>query len=392
MGGRINLLVAGRSSNELAELQAQLCEMPGLAVGVRCITNGHTDPLYQVDPLPHIAVVCVGDNWEEELKSLGERGPDARPETVVIGPSEDARILRAAMQAGARDYMARPIRPGELECVIERMVRDLRAAATAARGSVITVMGAKGGAGATVLAANLAHMLSHDGSEAVVLIDLDVQSGSVPLYFDAEPDGGLLEALEEVHALDAAALEGRMLRLASGLHVLGCAPGQIALAEDLDADRIIALLEVLRLHYGQVVVDLPRILSQAGAGVLEHSDQVLIVLEQSVSHLREAKRLADLLLREIGIPADHLGLVINRFNKKAAVTRADVEKAFPGVRCWTWGNDYERVMQSVNTGVPLREGAKGAAVTKELRRLAEQVTGVRLAKRRGIFNLFGAAG
>lgn len=393
MGGRINVLVTGRSGDELAGLQTMLAQLPGVALGVRCNTNGHTDPLYQVDPLPHIAVVCVGENWEEELKALGEHAPDARPEIVVIGPNEDARILRAAMQAGARDYMARPLTPGELERVVERMVRELRASAAAARGRVTTVMGAKGGAGATVLAANLAHMLAIDGSESVVLIDLDVQSGAVPLYFDAEPQGGLLEALEEVHALDAAALEGHMLRLGSGLRVMGCAPGQIALAEDLEPDRLVALLEVLRLHYGHVVLDLPRILSQAGAAVLEHSDQVLLVLEQSVSHLRESKRIVDLLTREIGVPVEHLGMVINRFNKKAPVTRADVEKAFPGVRCWTWGNDYERVAQSVNTGVPLREGAKGASVTKELRRLAEQVTGVPLARRRGLFgHLFGAAG
>ena len=48
MKARITVLIAGRNAQELQELEDMLGDQPGLALSKRLITNGHSDPLYNV--------------------------------------------------------------------------------------------------------------------------------------------------------------------------------------------------------------------------------------------------------------------------------------------------------------------------------------------------------
>ena len=61
--------------------------------------------------------------------------------------------------------------------------------------------GARGGAGTTSLLANVGWTLANKEGRRVVLVDLDLQNGSLHLAMDFPANHGLREALENAHRL-----------------------------------------------------------------------------------------------------------------------------------------------------------------------------------------------
>ncbi|MFP5338888.1 MAG: hypothetical protein ACLGIW_10445, partial [Gammaproteobacteria bacterium] len=60
---------------------------------------------------------------------------------------------------------------------------------------------------------------------------------------------------------------------------------------------------------------------------LEQADQVYVVLQQSLSHLKDAVRLVRIMREDLGIRGDRLQLVVNRYDKTAPVSLKDIAEA-----------------------------------------------------------------
>lgn len=159
-------------------------------------------------------------------------------------------------------------------------------------GRVVSVIGGRGGAGASVLAAALAVRAQDEGAR-VLLVDCDPLGGGLDLVLGAEQvdglrwpglalGGGRVAASALHEALPAA--EGS----APALTVLSCdrhgpGPGPEAARAVLDAGR----------RAGDTVVcDLPRHLTEAAGAVLEASDLTVIVVPAEVRATAAASRVA----------------------------------------------------------------------------------------------------
>ncbi|XKH61082.1 AAA family ATPase [Halomonas sediminis] len=370
MRKRLKILLAGRGQEELKALEALLCSQGDIEVSSRLMVNGSVDALQGIDSLPDALVLLVGESqWEAELTALCERPASARPPLMVVGPKGNVELIRLAMRAGARDFFSPPIDDSEIIQFLRELTRDRpvepgRAARTTA------VINAKGGSGASLVAANLAHRLAHDGHNTV-LVDMDVQFGSLPLYFNLVPEHGLVRALESADSLDALALEAYLKRHESGLALLASSPGDHLGLGEVPESKVEQLLQVLGSANEEVVVDLPRWLNGATACVLERADNVLIVMQQSVAHLHDAQRLRDIIVHELMIPASRISVVVNRFDKRSDIGLAAIGDALPGLTLRTLPNDFKRASQSINVGSPLRDLAPKAPLTRQLKALAE---------------------
>jgi len=110
------------------------------------------------------------------------------------------------MQGGARDFLTKPVNIQELTKTVTRMETEKYQVQLAEQGSLTAVINAKGGSGATMMACNIAHMMQVVEGEEVILLDMDMQFGSLAQYFDIKPKNGGIEALKVVDDLDATAL------------------------------------------------------------------------------------------------------------------------------------------------------------------------------------------
>ncbi|MGH9895481.1 MAG: AAA family ATPase, partial [bacterium] len=171
MKDKISVLLVGRSKPGVDSLEGMLQGQPGIELRVRRVDNGYVDPLYGVPSLPDVLVLDLSHLWEDELRALSLRQGAQRAPLIAIGPGGDTRIMRMAMQAGARDFYTHPVPAEELLTAIHRTGQK----ETTVKGSVSAIINAKGGSGASFVACSLAQILVSEMRHRVALVDLDLQ-------------------------------------------------------------------------------------------------------------------------------------------------------------------------------------------------------------------------
>jgi pilus assembly protein CpaE len=226
-------------------------------------------------------------------------------------------------------------------------------------------------------------MLAAQFRQRTLLMDLDLQFGTLPVYLDLKPRESILDALAAHDHLDALALEGHTTRHASGLRLLAGASDQLALPWEIPREQVGRLLELAVGHYDHVVVDLPRQMDPLTAAVLTRADRVCIVLQQELTHLRDATRLAGILGGDLSVPQTHIDLIVNRHDPGHGVRIQDVREAIKPAGVHTVPSDYQTVSESVNLGTPLLDHARGADITQALVELARRLGGVEPVREKG---------
>ncbi len=104
---------------------------------------------------------------------------------------------------------------------------------------------------------------------------------------------------------------------------------------------------------------------------------MVIVVQQSLSHLKDASRLVRILREDLGVQGNRLQVVVNRYNKASPVSLKDIAEALRCVEIQKLPNDYAVVSESQNTGVPLALHSPRAPVTLALRALSEDLVGAK---------------
>jgi pilus assembly protein CpaE len=368
------LLISSRDTRALNRLQEISQRVPGLQVSTRLVSNGHTDPLYGLEELPDFLLLWVSHLWREELAALLQRPAHERPPLLVCGPLDEREGMRMAMQAGARDFLSDAMVEAELLGALQRMLRESHVS-IGAGGKLVAVMNAKGGSGATMFACNLAHQLSATGA-STLLLDLDLQFGSVAHSLDIAPTHSHVEVLQQVEGLDSVALRGFCSHFSPTLHVLGGRSSDLCLPQDVRLEQLEVLLQLARGSYDWVVVDLPRQIDHLTGITLEQADHCYILLQQSLSHLKDASRLLQILRNDLGVQSNRLHVVVNRYNKTAPITLQDIDDALRCPDLQRLPNDFAAVSESQNSGVPLELHAPRAPITMALRTLKQELAGI----------------
>ncbi|PAA28431.1 hypothetical protein CJU73_11605 [Pseudomonas fragi] len=370
----MRLLISGRDASALNHLKVLSQGISNLQVSTRLVSNGHTDPLYALEQMPDFLLLRVSHLWREELAALLLHPLKERPPLLVCGPLDEREGMRMAMQAGARDFLPEPVAAEELQAALERMQLEQHAD-QGGRGKLVAVMNAKGGSGASMLACNLAHQLSVQGGRTL-LLDLDLQFGSLAHSLDVLPTHSHTDVLQQIDTLDSVALRGFCSHFSPSLHVLGGRTDELCLSQEIRLEQLDSLLKLARSTYDWVVVDLPRHIDHLTGITLEQSDRVYVVLQQSLSHLQDANRLVRILRDDLGVQSNRLQVVLNRYDKNSPFKPKDISDA---LRCPTLQklpNDYAVVSESQNTGVPLELHAPRAGITLSLRELGRELIGV----------------
>jgi pilus assembly protein CpaE len=381
---KCRILISSRSRPQAEYIELMLKSEPGVEVQTRVVVNGHFDPLYGVDMPPDILVLDLSQFWEIELREL--LAHPERPQLIVIAPAEDnGRVIRMAMQAGARDYFTHPVERGEILASVQRMAEELGAKAQRQRGKgrLTAVINAKGGSGASFLACNIAHCMASHLHMRVALLDMDLQFGTLPLYLDLTPRDGVVAALANADQIDTVALEGYMLKHPSGLRLLASMSEDLALPWEIPQDRLDRLLGQAVGDFEHVVADLPRQIDPVTSRIMERAEHLLIVTQQGITHLRDAKRMVRVATRDLAIPNDRIHLIVNRHDKNGPIASAEIQAALKPGSLVEIPNDYRRVSEAINLGVPLCDGAKGAAITKAIIEIAERLAQRPKAERKG---------
>jgi secretion/DNA translocation related CpaE-like protein len=223
---------------------------------------------YSVAPLVLLGVDVLDDR--ERL-----RVPPRHSVVIVSRGERDEGLMELAAQLGIEHVISLPAASTWLAERLARRGDDPEA------GKVLGVVGGRGGAGASVLAAALCVTAAQSGLRAL-LVDADPLGGGADLLFGWEEERGLRwpELAQAGGRLDpeafVAALPNR-----GDLVVLACdraVPSTSDGAESLPAEVMTAALAAGRNSRDLVVVDLPRRFDEAAESALKLADRVLVVV------------------------------------------------------------------------------------------------------------------
>jgi pilus assembly protein CpaE len=283
---------------------------------------------------------------------------------VVVAEEMTVPVLRAAIHAGAHAVFAWPEEREEFLGTLTS-VRTRRPSHDAGRGQVIAVHGARGGAGVTFLATNLAASFAGRGLRTA-LVDLDVRFSDVSAALGIGPDDGARTVMDLVPVMDELSpehLDDAVFSHPRGFSAL-LAPPEAADAEIVRPGLYRGAIALLAGANDVVVLHLPRAVDWVARVGFDIADRVLLVTTLDLFSLYGAKRTMTLLGREV--PSERWQVVLNK-PMKSVLNESDVERVL-GLRPAATVRFDPRVRRSQERGELLPDRAGG--IGKDVRRLA----------------------
>lgn len=332
--------------------------------------------VYAAEPSPALLVIeSVEPNAAATLAAVDALAEVCGADTalVLLGAVNDVELFRQLTRRGVADYIAAPFDPGGLA---QALLEAASGAAAAQTGRAVAFFAAKGGAGVSALAHNVAWLLSRAPDVDAAVVDLDLPFGSADITFSLEPAGGLRNLLAEPEAVDGALLARFAARIDDKL-ALFAAPAALDAASTIDAARLEMVLEAIRAHYKLTVLDLPHVWTAATQTALRWADQVVLATPMDLAGLRNTRNLLDWLAEARPGAAPPLVALTGA----GAVAPADFAQSL-GIAPTTvipWDGEAFRLAAAAGKTAPETAG-KSAAMT-ETRKLADALA-IRLDPRR----------
>ena len=368
------VLLSSRNREFLEHIEQLLQESDeSMAYMSRCITNGHVDPLYDIDTMPDLLILHLSEMWQTELEELSEHSISQRPPLLVIGDASNANMMRQAMKAGARDFLSEPIEKDELLKSLQQIHTDNQIISQQENGALTAVINAKGGSGASLLSSNLAYLMQTNSEQQTILMDLDMQFGTLAEYLNLKPENGISEALKVAEELDNVALNAYLLKHSSGLRVMGATTQSMRFPNQTPDRQVNLLLDLMLKSCNQLVVDLPRIFDRTTIAIMQRASKIIVVLQQDLITIKDAIHMIQLLRNELAILDEQIVLVVNRYDKNHPISLKDIRESLDIEQLVTIPNDYKVVIESLNNGQPIDKTARRSNINKALNDLQQHL-------------------
>ena len=385
MSSAVNVAIVGHSSTGLNNIEEALHEDPELDVTRKLLRDYVVDPFEDLPVTSNVIVLDLGENWRDVLDTVASRVRRNRTPIILVGPADDTEMMRLALRAGARDFQTQPLYPAELISSIHRLANEQLLAIDSSDSSLSVFLSAKGGAGASALVASLGHVLGERREKAkILLVDLDLQHGNLPLYFDEASNSRLTQALIANERMDATLLEACIIPGRSGIDLLASYSDQVFSPWETPQSTTTNLFNQVTDQYKYVLVDVPRQIDPITYQAMEMAGSVNIVMQQTLSDLRYARQVIQL-LRDQGLPNERMRILVNRFDKKNVIRMHDILDAFEPIKCIALPNDYKRMSFATGNAVPLVKKFRKAPLSKSVVSLANVLFPLEEEQSRGFF-------
>jgi len=254
------------------------------------------------------------------IVSARERQPD-RP-VIVLHEGSPNGFLERAFEVGADDLITLPQSREELAFAFEKALARRRGAAVAGRaGSMISVLGPKGGTGKTLTTCNLGVALALAG-HSVVLVDLDLQFGDVGLALGLRPQHTIYNLASSGGSLDAGKVEAYLSTHSSGARAL-LAPVRPDQAAAVGVDFLRRTFEILRSRFEYVIVDTPPAFTPEVIAAVDSSSDLCVVGMLDALSLKDTKIGLET-LSQMGYDPKDTRLVLNRADTSVGISAEDV--------------------------------------------------------------------
>ena len=342
---------------------------------------------YRNAPTPNVIVLEATANREALVGQLEELSEfcDAGTKVIVLGRVNDIVLYRQLMARGVSEYLVAPFTAVDF---VQAISHIFRTAGAKPLGRVISVVGAKGGSGASTVAHNLSWALATGLEMATIIADLDLGFGTAGLDYNQDPPQGVAEAVFAPERVDTTLIDRLLSKCGDNLHLLA-APATLDRLYDFSDTSFDSVVDTLRAAAPWIVLDVPHLWTGWTRRMLVASDEVVVVAGPDLANLRNAKNIIDNIRGSR--PNDHPPrLVINGVGlpKRPEISVADFSKTVEMEPFCVIPYDAKLFGAASNNGQMIAEIDPKGKIAEIFSELANEVAGrseIRKAKR-GLFD------
>ena len=335
---------------------------------------------------PDLAVVALDADKNRALQMIGQLSVE-HPKLPILTISHDHQALLQSLQKGAKYFLTHPVGLEDMLAALRRALGEY-GGTEASQGSmtrqtsassVIAILGSRGGVGTTTLAVNLAATLAADPSNSVALLDLDLTLGDadIALELNGLENISIADLARNIERLDMNFLRRAMTKHEStGLSILRH-PLEIAEVGAIHEQHVERVLNLLKISYTHLILDLSKCLLPTDLMALRLADQIMLVAQLELSSLRNVVRLIHCLSGEENL-ADRIRVVINRQGADTVEEGISLKKAEEVIGkpiFWQVPNDPKSVIGARVAGHPLVKHAPKSRVQQSIYGMTQALYG-----------------
>jgi pilus assembly protein CpaE len=288
------------------------------------------------------------------------------PHISVVGlnRNNDPDAILQCLRSGGSEFFSNPFSKDDVSHAVDRMLRRKAVevqSEPAPQGRLIVFSPVKGGSGATTIACNVAHQIRKASKGRVLLVDFNLFAGIVSFILRASHPYTVMDALKHSGQLDAA-LWGSLVVESNGIDIL-LAPERPEPAV-IDPYTVQEVLEYARSVYDYVVVDLGSVCEPVSMATLPVAHIIHLVCSTYLPSLFMMRRTIPL-VEELGYGREQIRVLVNRMERRADLSTADMEKIFRASVHTTLPEDAQGVERALRDGIPLADNSDlGKAISK----------------------------
>lgn len=299
---------------------------------------------------PSLVVVDIrhGAKGIDTIERL--RGSWPTSSIFAIAATTQSELILQAMRAGANEFLSWPI-DDTFNQAVRRTAERTRPKDGSRNSCVLSFFGVKGGAGTTTLAVNCAIEIARTSKKPTLIIDLHQFIGEVALFLGVRPRFTLVDALDNLHRLDAEFLRELVVKHKTGLDIL--AGGEQAdRPAPQDAALFEQLLQTLGRNYDYIVIDAGLVTGPCSDAAVFAADSIYLVANPDIASVRNAHRVVDR-LGQLGAGIERIRVLLNRMSDHHEIGPKQIESTL-GIGLFSvFPSDYATVSAAMNSGVPL---------------------------------------
>jgi pilus assembly protein CpaE len=330
-----------------------------------------------------LVFVQLGGGEKRSHTALIEGLLAAKPflSVVAVSDSQDHGLLLSAMRAGARDFLRVGSPPREVQALVHRLEEKSPkdAAAPASHGQIFAFLSARPYEGITTLAVHTAIALlqpqepeqNHD--QRVLLLDLGMPPADSLLTLGLKSTYTFIDAIRSVRRFDHTLIRTAFTRHKSGLTLLSL-PDDLKELEGVTSADVMILLNILRSYFRHIIIHLGGVTpSDFVRLILSKSDQVFLVVEQSVPSCHAGKHLLDFLGAR-DYPTGSIGLIVDRYAPEIGLEAQDVAEVLGLPLKHTLPPSGMVRIKALNAGRSIFEVAPGDPYSRAVHALAGKLS------------------
>lgn len=287
----------------------------------------------------------------------------------LIGQNKDPDILLKGLRSGISDFIEFSSINGNLLSLLKESIARFKNIEE--KGEIISVFSIKGGQGVTTIATNLADHIYTLTEDNVVLLDLNFYMSDLSVFLNSMCEYSPFDLIKDLPRMDEELLFSSLTRHKRGFYFLSVPEEKVDL-QDLSPEDVDDMLKVLKNYMDYIIVDLPHDFSERTISVIDKSDILLVLVQQSVPIIKSVEKLI-FLFEEMGIK-DKVRIVLNRYVESDEISHKDISRVLGQEIIYKIRNDYKTIISAINSGNLLNALFPDKRVNKDIKNIAIDIT------------------